>query len=204
MRWTIPIGTLFGIRVELHVTFLLLVAWVALDQGLLKGNLAAALSAVTLLLLVFGCVLLHELGHALTARRYGIVTQDIILLPIGGVARLQKMPDQPLQEIVVAVAGPAVNLVIAAVLYLILSALGRPVEPFAFAGGLLAVLLSINLGMLLFNLIPAFPMDGGRVLRALLALRLPYPRATRIAAGVGQGIALLFGLIGLWQSQPML
>jgi Zn-dependent protease len=204
VRWTIPIGTVFGIKIELHVTFLLLVAWIALDEGLLQGNLRAALSAVVLLLLVFGCVLLHELGHALTARRYGIVTRDIILLPIGGVARLQRMPDQPWQEIVVALAGPAVNLVIAILLAGLLTALGRPVAPFALSDGVAEQLLFINVVMMLFNLIPAFPMDGGRVLRAALALKLPYPRATRIAAGIGQGIAVLFGLVGLAQHLPML
>ena len=202
MRWTLRIGTLFGIRVELHVTFLLFVGWIAVAQGLLRGNVQAALSAVALLLLVFACVLLHELGHALTARRYGILTRDIILLPIGGVARLRKMPDRPQQEIVVALAGPAVNVVIAAALFGVLTLLGRPILPLSFTGGLLEVLLVINAWMLLFNLIPAFPMDGGRVLRAALALRLPYPRATRIAAGIGQGIALLFGLFGLWQNLP--
>lgn len=202
MRWTIPIGTLFGIRVELHVTFLLFVGWIAVAQGLFTGNVQAALHAVTLLLLVFTCVLLHELGHALTARRYGIVTRDIILLPIGGVARLQKMPDKPQQEIAVALAGPAVNLVIAAALFGILTLLGQPIALQSLTGGLLGVLLVINVWMLLFNLIPAFPMDGGRVLRAALAFRLPYARATRIAAGIGQGIALLFGLFGLWQNLP--
>jgi Zn-dependent protease len=147
-------------------------------------------------------VLLHEFGHALTARRYGIVTRDIILLPIGGVARLQKMPEKPQQEIAVALAGPAVNLVIAAALFGILTLLGQPIAAQSLTGGLLGVLLVINLWMLLFNLIPAFPMDGGRVLRAALAFRLPYARATRIAAGIGQGLALLFGLFGLWQNMP--
>jgi Zn-dependent protease/predicted transcriptional regulator len=202
VRWTIPIGSPFGIRVELHVTFLLFVGWIAVAQGLFTGNVQAALSAVALLLLVFACVLLHELGHALAARRYGILTRDIILLPFGGVARLQKMPDQPGQEIVVALAGPAVNLVIGAALLVLLSLLGRPIELSSLSGGLLGVLLVINVWMLLFNLIPAFPMDGGRVLRALLAFRLPYSRATRIAAGIGQGIALLFGLFGMWQHLP--
>ena len=202
MRWTIPIGTLFGIRVELHVTFLLFVGWIAVAQGLFTGNAQAALSAVVLLLLVFACVLLHELGHALTARRYGITTRDIILLPFGGVARLRKMPEKPQQEIVVALAGPAVNLVIAVVLFGILSMLGRPIELQSLSGDLPGMLLVINVWMLLFNLIPAFPMDGGRVLRAVLAFRLPYTRATRIAAGVGQGFALLFGLFGLWQNMP--
>jgi len=202
VRWTLPLGTLLGIRIELHVTFLLFIAWIAIAQGLFAGNVAAALGAVALLLLVFACVLLHELGHALAARRYGIVTRDIILLPIGGVARLMRMPERPQQEIVVAIAGPAVNVAIAVLLALILVGLGHPLVLPTLGGGLLEALLLVNLWMVLFNLVPAFPMDGGRVLRALLALQLPYARATRIAAGIGQGIALLFGLFGLWQNQP--
>ncbi|MBI3539280.1 MAG: site-2 protease family protein, partial [Candidatus Eisenbacteria bacterium] len=172
---------------------------------LLTGHAERALGGVLLILLVFACVVLHELGHALTARRYGIRTRDIVLLPIGGVARLERMPDKPSQEIVVALAGPAVNLAIAAVLWI---ALGRHVAPDVaqpVAGDIIESLLTINLMMLLFNLIPAFPMDGGRVLRAVLALKLPYVRATRIASLVGQGIALLFGVAGLFiLHNPML
>jgi Zn-dependent protease/predicted transcriptional regulator len=192
VRWSFHIGTIAGIRVELHVTFLLFVVWAALSQGLLTGDVVGALSGVVLLLSVFACVLLHELGHALMARRFGIRTRDIVLLPIGGVARLQRMPERPSQELLVALAGPAVNVVIAAALAWILSqwSMGR------VAGEILQSLLQVNVLMLAFNLIPAFPMDGGRVLRALLATRLPYVRATRIAAGVGQGIALLFAVVG--------
>ena len=203
MRWSIGIGSIAGIRVELHVTFLLFVGWIAIQDGLLTGHPERALSSIALILLVFGCVLLHELGHALTARRYGIRTRDIVLLPIGGVARLERMPDEPAQEIVVAIAGPAVNAAIAAALWVVLGGLtGREaIRP--VGGGLLETLLTINLMLFGFNLIPAFPMDGGRVLRALLALRLPYLKATRIAAMVGQGIALLFGVIGFFYN-PML
>jgi Zn-dependent protease/CBS domain-containing protein len=203
MRWSIGIGSIAGIRVEIHVTFFLFVGWIAIREGLLTGHPERALSSIALILLVFGCVLLHELGHALTARRYGIRTRDIVLLPIGGVARLQRMPDQPAQEIVVALAGPAVNVVIAAALWVALGGLwgGEAIRP--LGDGLLETLLTINLMMVGFNLIPAFPMDGGRVLRALLAFRLPYVRATRIAATVGQGIALLFGVIGFFYN-PML
>jgi Zn-dependent protease/CBS domain-containing protein len=204
VRWTIPLGRLLGIRIELHVTFLLFVGWIALEQGLLRGEFAAALAAVALLLLVFACVLLHELGHAMAARRYGIQTRDIILLPIGGVARLTRMPEKPQQEIVVALAGPAVNVLIAALLALVLFGTGQPVALPTLRGGLVEALLFVNVWMVLFNLIPAFPMDGGRVLRALIALRLPYARATRIAAGVGQGIAVVFGLVGLAAHLPML
>lgn len=200
MRWSLRIGTIAGIRVELHVTFLLFVGWAALSQGLLTGNAAGAIRGVALLLLIFGCVLLHELGHALAARRYGIRTRDIVLLPIGGIARLQRMPDRPSQEVVVALAGPAVNVVIVALLWLVL---GRFPEPTEIGDDLVKSLFWVNVLMVTFNLIPAFPMDGGRVLRALLAMRLPYVRATRIAAGIGQGIALLFGVVGFFYN-PML
>src|SRR5436309_8908528 len=141
MRWSLGIGTIAGIRVELHVTFVLFVGWVAISRGLLTGQLGPSLAAVALLLAIFACVLLHELGHALAARRYGIVTRDIVLLPIGGVARLQRMPDKPQQEIVVAIAGPAVNVVVAAWLGLILNAVGRPFASPRREGGLLRALL---------------------------------------------------------------
>ena len=200
MRWSFVIGRVAGIRVEMHVTFVLFVLWVGISQGLLEGHAPRALSAVALLLLVFGCVLLHELGHAFAARRYGIRTRDIVLLPIGGVARLERMPERPQQEIVVALAGPLVNVVIAALLGVILWSTATPYPD----GGMLSWLLSINLVMIGFNLIPAFPMDGGRVLRALLAMRMSYVQATRIAATIGQGIALLFGVVGLFAHAPML
>ncbi|TMQ65137.1 MAG: site-2 protease family protein [Candidatus Eisenbacteria bacterium] len=203
MRWSLGIGTIAGIRVELHVTFVLFVGWVAISRGLLTGQLGPSLAAVALLLAIFACVLLHELGHALAARRYGIVTRDIVLLPIGGVARLQRMPDKPQQEIVVAIAGPAVNVAIAATLWLAGDALGRPVVVEMMRGGALETLFAVNVLMVGFNMIPAFPMDGGRVLRALLALRLPYLKATRIASAIGQTIALLFGVIGFFYN-PML
>ena len=200
MRWSLRVGSIAGIRVELHVTFVLYVGWIAVAQGLLTRHPEHALASVALILLVFGCVLLHELGHALAARRYGIRTRDIVLLPIGGIARLQRMPEKPLQEIVVAIAGPAVNVGIAALLWVTLGApAGRPPIQF-LGGGLFESLLAVNLLMVGFNLIPAFPMDGGRVLRALLALRLSYVQATRVAALVGQGFALLFGVVGFFHN----
>ncbi len=196
MSWSLSIGRLFGIRLELHVTFLLFVAWVAVDQGLLAGHVEAALAAVVLTLLVFACVVLHELGHALTARRFGVRTRDIVLLPIGGVARLERMPSRPRQELLVAIAGPAVNVVIAIVLVVILALTGRPTLLARLGDGLPETLLLVNVAMVLFNLIPAFPMDGGRVLRALLGMRLSFLRATRIASGIGQGMAVLLGVAG--------
>ena len=193
MRWSFHIGTIAGIRIELHVTFLLFLVGVALYSGLLTGKAVESLIGVAQLLAVFGCVLLHELGHAMAARRYGIRTRDIVLLPIGGVARLQRMPERPSQEVVVALAGPAVNVVIAATLAAIFRLLS---DPHPLVADALQALLYVNLLMLGFNLIPAFPMDGGRVLRALLAMRMSYVRATRIAAGVGQAIALVFAVVG--------
>jgi Zn-dependent protease len=198
MRWSLNIGRVFGIRLELHVTFLLFVGWVAVDQGLLAGRPEAALAAVGLTLTVFACVVLHELGHALTARRFGVATRDIVLLPIGGVARLERMPARPQQELLVAIAGPAVNVAIAIVLVLLMVLTGRPTALAQLGDGLLETLLLVNVVMVLFNMIPAFPMDGGRVLRALLALRLPFLQATRIAAGVGQVAALALGAVGVF------
>lgn len=203
MRWSFGIGRMFGIRIELHVTFLLFIGWIGL-QGFLAGDLGAALSTVALVLLVFGCVLLHELGHALTARRFGVRTRDITLLPIGGVARLERMPEKPSQEILVAVAGPAVNVVIALVIAGLMLVMNVSMARVAFTGGLLESLLFINVMLVVFNMIPAFPMDGGRVLRALLAMRYSYVQATRIASYVGQGVAVLFGIAGITSGNFML
>lgn len=202
MRWSFRLITIAGIRIEVHVTFLLMVAALAL----FRRSSNPVWFTVAELLLVFLCVLLHELGHALAARRYGIQTREIVLLPIGGLARLERMPEKPAQEIVVALAGPGVNLIILTALAAWIAASG---ESFELAlqraeQGLPEFLFVVNLAMLLFNLIPAFPMDGGRVLRAGLALAMPYPRATRIAAQVGQGFALLFALAGMFNRNPML
>ena len=204
VRWSFRIGTVAGIGVRIHVTFLLLVAWIALDQGLVSGHVEHALAAVGLLLSVFACVLLHELGHAFAARRFGIRTRDIVLLPIGGVARLERMPEKPSQEIRVAVAGPLVNVAIASALWLVRGRL-VPLDVWESVGpGALDTLLWINLVMIGFNLIPAFPMDGGRVLRALLAMRMSYVRATRIATWIGQGLAIAFGIAGILMEPHML
>lgn len=206
MKWSSKIATIAGIGIYIHATFFILIGWIALRHWSTEQSISAVLSGVGFILALFGCVLLHELGHALAAKRYGIPTRDITLLPIGGVARLERMPEEPIQELVVALAGPAVNVVIAAVIWGIL-ALGNafvPIEELSVTGGpFLERLMVVNIFLVVFNLLPAFPMDGGRVLRALLATRLEYTRATHIAAGIGQAMAFAFGFIGLF-SNPFL
>ena len=206
MKWSFKLGKYAGIDVYMHFTFLLLVGWVALMHWRQGQSVFAAIFGGIFIQAVFLCVVLHEYGHALTARRYGIKTKDIILLPIGGVARLESMPRQPLQELWVALAGPAVNVVIAGLLYLWLS-MTASLEPLqsltVTTGPFLERLLVVNLFLVVFNMIPAFPMDGGRVLRALLATRKEYAAATRIAASIGQGVAVFFGIVGIFYN-PML
>jgi Zn-dependent protease/CBS domain-containing protein len=190
-----------GIPIYVHATFLLLIAWVVARHWMEHADLGATISGVGFVLALFACVVLHELGHALTARRFGIRTRDITLLPIGGLARLERMPDDPRQELWVALAGPAVNVAIAAVLYLWLQATGtaEPVGQLSVgSGSIVQRLMIVNISLVVFNLLPAFPMDGGRVVRALLALRMDYTRATQTAAALGQAMALLFGLVGLF------
>lgn len=201
MRWSWRIGKLAGIGIYVHATFLLLILFILFMNLRAGKSLATAMAGVVFILAIFGCIVLHELGHALAARHYGIRTRDITLLPIGGLARLERMPDVPIQELWVALAGPAVNAVIAGGLFAIDLLVGVRPELHAFrwtGGSFLNKLMVVNVWLLVFNLIPAFPMDGGRVLRALLATRLDYARATFVAARVGQGIAFLFGLAGLF------
>jgi Zn-dependent protease len=165
------------------------------------------LQGVLFIVLLFACVLLHELGHALTANAFGIHTADITLLPIGGVARLERIPTEPRQELLIAIAGPLVNVVIAAVLIFYLNQRADASDFGDFNSprvGMLSKLASVNIGLVLFNLIPAFPMDGGRVLRALLAMRMNYVRATEIAAKIGQGIAIFLGIIGLFSNSLLI
>jgi Zn-dependent protease/predicted transcriptional regulator len=207
MGWSWRIGRIAGIDVYVHPTFLILVAWVGLSHYLEHRNPAEAIAGIGFILALFGIVVLHELGHALMARRFGVRTRDITLLPIGGVARLERIPEVPSQELLIAVAGPAVNVVIAAALYLLLRVLGPGVSPVGQAmhagGGFLQQMLWVNVSLVVFNLIPAFPMDGGRVLRALLAMRFNYVRATQTAVAIGQAIAMVLGLLGLF-GNPLL
>jgi Zn-dependent protease/predicted transcriptional regulator len=201
MRWSWKIGRFAGIDVYVHATFLLLILFILFINWRQGKSLETTLEGVLFLLVIFGCIVLHEFGHALAARHYGIPTKDITLLPIGGLSRMERIPDVPVQELWVALAGPAVNAVIAAGLFAVSVLAGvRPgLQSFRWAGGsFLNNLMVVNFWLLAFNLIPAFPMDGGRVLRALLATRMEYPRATLVAARVGQLIAFIFGFVGLF------
>jgi len=207
LKWSFKLGTFAGIGVYVHATFFLLIFWLVATSWLHGQGVAAAAAGVIFMLAIFACVVLHEFGHALAARKFGIKTRDITLLPIGGVARLERMPREPLQELWVALAGPLVNVVIAAgiLTWLALTAALPQGSGLSVTAGPFAVrLLVANVFLVAFNMIPAFPMDGGRVLRALLATRLDYTRATQIAAVLGQGIALLFGFAGIFGGNPML
>lgn len=200
MSWSWKLGRVADIDIYVHATFFLLIGWIAFAYWVIGRSVDAAIAGVAFILALFVCIVLHELGHALTARRYGIRTRDITLLPIGGVARLEKMPEDPGQELRVALAGPAVNGIIAVVLYgwIQLAGGGGSAGDIGVLQGTFAERLMVaNLWLGGFNLLPAFPMDGGRVLRALLATRMEYTRATQRAAAVGQAMALVFGFVGL-------
>src|SRR5665213_3662077 len=189
MRWSWKIGRFAGIDVYVHATFFLLILWVVVLHWIQGRTVEAVISGVVFIVALFACVVLHEFGHALTARHYGIPTKDITLLPIGGVSRFERMPDKPWQEFWVALAGPLVNLALAAVIYLALFLTDgfKPVTGLSITSGpFWERMLVANLVLAIFNVIPAFPMDGGRVLRALLSTRLDHVRATQVAASIGQ------------------
>jgi Zn-dependent protease/CBS domain-containing protein len=205
MGWSFSIGSIAGTAIRLHVTFLLFLIWIFF-ASYVSGGPSAAWESLAFMLLLFACVVAHEFGHIFMARRFGVTTPTVTLLPIGGVAQLERIPEKPFEEFLVAVAGPAVNVAIAAVLVLLFGA--------SLDGGNLASvdkgtvplidrLAVVNLFLVLFNMIPAFPMDGGRVLRAALASRLGYTRATEIAASIGQFAAFVLGFIGLF-GNPLL
>lgn len=198
MNWALTIGRIAGTDVRLHITFLIFLAWIGIADYL-AGGPAAAVQSIVFILLVFLCVTLHEFGHILMARRFGVNTPKVILSPIGGIAAMERMPENPRQELLVAIAGPLVNVVIA---LLLTAVFGLGLNSLSAAGfdsaSLAQRLLLVNVMLVLFNLIPAFPMDGGRVLRALLAMKMGAPRATGLAARIGQAFAMLFVVLGLF------
>jgi len=197
----LKLGRLAGIGVYVHWSFWILPVWILLSTVSNGSGWAAGLSAVIFVFAIFGCVVLHELGHALMARHYRIGTRDITLYPIGGVASLERMPTRPSRELAIALAGPAVNVAIAGALFAGAVLTGPddlvPVGD-VFGGSFLSSLMWVNVALAVFNLLPAFPMDGGRVLRAFLAMQMPYVKATTIAARVGQVVAILLGVLGLF------
>lgn len=199
MKWSLKLGTVAGTEVRVHLTFALLLIWIWVMHYRIGGP-TAAFEGVAFIVSVFLCVVLHEFGHIAAARHFGIKTPDITLLPIGGLARLERNPTRPLEELLIAIAGPLVNVVIAGIIVMLVGgALGweqllAPQDRIDF----LARLAGVNIFLVVFNMIPAFPMDGGRVLRAILAWRLPWARATTLAARIGQSIAVAMGVFGVF------
>lgn len=206
MKANLNLGSVFGIKIKLHWTFFFLILWVVFDELKRGGNTKSILFNLAFVLAVFFCVILHEFGHALTAKHFGIVTKKITLLPIGGMASLERIPESPKQELLVVLAGPLVNILIAVLLFFMIpvqelirlnftetfeSLMSFSLQNFLF------FLFIVNVGLVVFNTIPAFPMDGGRILRALLAIKIDRVKATQVAASIGQFIAVVFLLIGL-------
>lgn len=210
MPWSLTIGRLGETAIRIHVTFLLFLIWIWAAYYR-AGGAQAAWEGVVFVALLFACVLLHELGHVFVARRYGVKTPDVTLWPFGGIANLERIPEKPSEELVVAIAGPLVNVAIALVILVILSVTLGPAELKAEdlakiedpRISMLVKLAGANIFLVLFNLIPAFPMDGGRVLRALLAMNMGHAKATAAAASIGQALAIGFGLLGIFFN-PML
>jgi Zn-dependent protease len=205
LGWSINLFRVFGIRLALHASFFLLLAYYAFN-GWSEGGLVGMCWRVGMIVLFFVCVVLHELGHSLTARRYGVRVQRILLTPIGGMAEFDRIPRQPSAELLITLAGPAVNFLIAALLLpVVWGPLFSDAEVASFSlPGLGVELLVANVIMGGFNLLPVFPMDGGRILRALLAMKLPYLRATYWAAMIGKILsAVLAGIAFLYLHWPM-
>ncbi len=205
MKWSIPIGRVLGIRIGIHITFFLIIAWIGW-VGWTIGGPESSLWAVAMICLLFICVILHELGHSVVALRYGVEVRSITLLPIGGVASMKSMPEEPRQELMIAVAGPLVNVLILAVLIPLKgfpSWLDMPIIPTTLPE-MVDTMIRANIILVVFNMIPAFPMDGGRVLRALLAMFFSYTTATAWASGVGRVVAVLFVALGLYAPHPFL
>ena len=201
MRWSFKLFSVAGTAIRIHLTLVLVLVWVATAGGL-NGKPDAALW----LILVFGCVLLHELGHVLVALRFGITTSKIVLYPIGGIAWMKSIPKEPREEVAVALAGPAVNLFLASIAVILLGLVPpQPDGSDVFSTRSFAeALLYVNLALGLFNLLPAFPMDGGRVLRAILAMKLPYEKATAIAVRIGEVTGIAFAAIAIVAHHPVL
>lgn len=204
MKFSLYLGSYKNVKVFIHWTFSLLLLWIIISNLRQGMPMIDILWVILFVLALFACVVMHEFGHALAAQRYGIQTKDIVLYPIGGVARLEKLPEDPKQELWVAFAGPLVNIVLFIILSTILSFTGYNIEsleelkirPNTF----LLYIASANLILALFNLLPAFPMDGGRVLRAFLSIKLPRAKATQIAGGIGQFLAIFFVFFGLFNN----
>lgn len=207
MKTSLRLGSVSGIQISVHWTFLILIAWIVFNSLVRGLGMEEAIWSVVFVLTIFGCVTLHELGHALAAKRFKIKTRSITLLPIGGVAQMESLPEKPKEELIVALAGPAVNFLIVGVLFLVLrdSLDMETLTSLQTIGqsNFLYALMFVNFWLAIFNLIPAFPMDGGRVLRALLAFRMSRTRATQIAARLGQLLAIGFIFLGLY-SNPFL
>ena len=204
MSWSLNIGSIAGTAIRIHFTFLLFLVWIFVANWA-SGGPPAAWQGLIFILLLFACVLAHEFGHIFTARAFGVPTPDVTLLPIGGVARLARIPEEPRQEFLIAIAGPLVNVAIAVVLLLLGAHLNARdlVAMESSRISLIDRLAAVNLFLAVFNMIPAFPMDGGRVLRALLAIKLGHVRATEIAATIGQLVAFGLGFLGLF-GNPLL
>jgi Zn-dependent protease/predicted transcriptional regulator len=207
MGWSFRIAQVDGIDIKVHVTFFLILILGAVEWGGLTGTADGALYGVVLMVLLFTCVTLHELGHSVVAKHFGIPVRQIVLFPIGGVAYITKNPDKPLHDLLISIAGPLVNVVIALVLFIALGSTGGIsmlngqglVQEFETPSlqGLVLWLLAANVTLVAFNLIPAFPLDGGRAFRAILAMFMGYRRATRVASVVGQLLAIVIGIYAL-------
>jgi Zn-dependent protease len=200
MKWSVQVGKFFGIPLKIHITFWLLLLFVALSAGKREG-LQGGIHGVVFVSLLFACVVLHELGHSIVAQHLGITVRDIILLPIGGVSQMERIPDEPRKELFISAIGPLISLTLALLLFIVARLLaldtGMPQASFLNANVLVG-LFWINLILGIFNLLPAFPMDGGRVLRAMLAMKMEYLQATHIAVSVGQAFAIFFFFYGLF------
>ncbi len=205
MKWSYRIARIKGIDVKLHITFILLLVFVAISTGIQEGWLIGLRSGL-MICLIFFIVLLHEFGHSVVAIRFGAKVKDIILLPIGGLARMSRMPERPSQEVLIAMAGPAVNFVLAGASLVLMVVLGGAYTLTSIEADapILLVFFGFNIFIGLFNLLPAFPMDGGRILRGLLANRLGYLTATKIAVNIGEVFALIFVIVGVLYMQLFL